>query len=289
MARFNRIAIIGVGLIGGSIGLAVRKRGLAKEVVGIFRHSSTMRRALRHKAIDTGTMDIAQGVKGADMVIICSPVHAIPALARQAARFVKAGAVITDVGSTKSWIVGRMEKLLAKSPAMFVGSHPMAGSERTGVEFARADLFDGSPCIVTKTARTGSRALAKVAGFWKALGARTRTMAPGEHDRMVALISHLPHVVAFSLAGAVPERSLDYAAEGFRDTTRIASSDPELWADIFMTNRGQILKSARLFRRYYDAVVSSISRGDRRSMTRAMASARRKRRILLHRVYGKKD
>lgn len=287
MARFNRVAIIGVGLIGGSIGLAVRKRKLAKEVVGVFRHRSTMRRALRRKAVDTGVMDVGEGVAGSDLIIICSPVHAIPALAREAARFAKPGAVITDVGSTKAWIVARMEKLLAGTPATFVGSHPMAGSEKTGVEAARADLVDGSPCIVTRTVRTDRRALAKVVSFWKALGGRTTVLSPAEHDRMVALISHLPHVVAFSLAGAVPVQSLGYAAEGFRDTTRVASSDPELWADIFMTNRRELMRSAKLFRDCYDAIVAAIARGDRRGMARAMAVARRKRDILLRRTDGR--
>jgi prephenate dehydrogenase len=288
MKKFNKITIIGVGLIGGSIGLAIKKHKAAGQVVGVFRRSSTLRKALRHKAVDKAVMDIAEGVKGADLIIIGSPVHSIPALAWEAARSAKPGAIITDVGSTKSWIVARLEKLLKGSSATFVGSHPMAGSEKTGVEFARGDLLEGSPCIVTRTVKTDRRALTKVAGFWKALGAKVDVMDPGEHDRAVSLVSHLPHIVAFSLAGAVPEKALRYAAEGFKDTTRVASSDPVLWSDIFLTNKAEVVKAARLFKKYYNGLVAAIVKGDRGRTVKALASARRKRDAFLRDMYGKK-
>jgi prephenate dehydrogenase len=288
MPRFNKVAIIGVGLIGGSIGLAIRKRKAARQVVGVFRRSSTLRKALRHKAVDKATMDIAEGVKGADLIIIGSPVHSIPALAWEAARAAKPGAIITDVGSTKAWIVARMEKLLKNSPVSFVGSHPMAGSEKTGVEFARADLLEGSPCIVTRTDRTERKALAKVAGFWKSLGAKVDVMAPAEHDRAVSLISHLPHIVAFSLAGSVPAKELRHAAEGFKDTTRVASSDPELWSDIFLTNRTEVIKAARMFKKYYESLVAAIAKGDRRRTIKTLAAARDKRDAFLRERHGNK-
>ena len=156
MKQFNRITIIGVGLIGGSIGLAARKRHLAKEVVGVFRHKSTMRKALSRKAVDRATMDMAGGVKGADLIIVASPVSSIPDLVRNAMAYAKDGAVITDVGSTKSWIAKEISRFSAKFHKIsFIGSHPMAGSERAGVEFAKSDLMEGSPCIVMK-ARAGS-------------------------------------------------------------------------------------------------------------------------------------
>lgn len=280
MKQFNKVTIIGVGLIGGSIGLAIKKNKAARQVVGVFRRSSTLRKALRHKAVDEATMNIAEGVEGADLIIIGSPVHSIPALAWEAARSAKPGAIITDVGSTKAWIVARLEKLLAGSPVSFVGSHPMAGSEKTGVEFAKKDLLEGSPCIVTRTAKTDRHALRKVAGFWKALGAKVDVMDPQEHDRSVSLISHLPHIVAFSLAGAVPVKALRYAAEGFKDTTRVASSDPELWSDIFLTNKAEVVKAARLFKKNYDLLTAAIAKGDRRRIIKALTKARKNRDVL---------
>ena len=288
MRRFNKIVIIGVGLIGGSVALAIKKRKVAAQVIGVFRRSSTLKKALKRRAVDAGVMSIAEGVEDADLIIIGSPVHSIPELACEAAAFAKAGAIITDVGSTKRWIVAKMEKLLNGSAVHFVGSHPMAGSEKTGVEFAKGDLLEGSPCIVTKTAKTDRKALARVSGFWKALGANVKVMSPSEHDRTVSLVSHLPHIVAFSLAGAVPEKALVCAAEGFKDTTRVASSDPELWSDIFLTNKAEILKAARLFQRYYAAVVSAIAKGDRRRTVRALGIAKRKRDSFLRGIDGKK-
>ena len=288
MKKFNKVAIIGVGLIGGSIGLAIKKRKAADKVIGVFRRRTTMRNALKRKAVDVGVMDIAEGVKDADLIIIGSPVGMIPELAWQAARFAKPGAVITDVGSTKAHIVSRVEKLVGARSANFIGSHPMAGSEKTGVAAARSDLLDGSPCIVTKTAASDKASLARVVSFWKSLGANVKVLKPAEHDDAVSLISHLPHIVAFSLAGAVPTGSLNYAAEGFKDTTRVASSDPELWADILLTNRSHILKAAALFRKQYERIVSAIAKDDRRGIIRELTAARRKREIFLNKLHGNK-
>lgn len=286
--RFKKIAIIGVGLIGGSVGLAVKKRRLARQVTGVFRHLTTMRRALRRKAVDAGFMDMAGGVKDADLIIIGSPVFSIPRLAADAAKHAKRGAIITDVGSTKAYIVDKMERSLKNSKAVFIGSHPMAGSEKAGVEAARADLFESSPCIVTRTARSDLKALAAVAAFWKSVGARVKILTPSEHDRAVALVSHLPHIVAFSLAGSVPAGALEFAAEGFKDTTRVASSDPDLWSDIFLTNRKEILMSAGLFRKYYNGILSAISKGDRRRTVRELKKAGLNRAIFLKQAHANK-
>jgi prephenate dehydrogenase len=278
MRRFRKITIIGVGLIGGSIGLAVKRRKLAREVMGVFRRPSTLRRALRCKAIDRGTLDIADGVKDADLIIVASPVLTIPAIARKAMRHAKKGALITDVGSSKGWIVREIERFSVRpTDARFVGSHPMAGSEHAGVEFARSNLMEGAPCIVTKTARTDGGALKKTAAFWRSLGARVDVMKPEEHDRAVALVSHLPHIVAFGLAGAVPERHLKYGAEGFRDTTRVASSDPKLWADIFISNRREILRSGKAFEKYYRLILGEIAAGRYKTVVELLAKAKARR------------
>ena len=179
MRKLNKITIIGVGLIGGSIGLAIRKKRLARQVAGVFRHRSTMKKALARKAIDKGFMTMAEGVADADLIILATPVHAIPVLVMEALRFAKKGAVITDAGSTKAWIVKTCERGLGRNGRVaFVGSHPMAGSEQTGVTYASAGLFEGSPCIVTKTPATDRRALRLVTRFWKALGTRVAVMSP---------------------------------------------------------------------------------------------------------------
>lgn len=278
MKQFNKIAIIGVGLIGGSIGLAIKKRHLAIEVVGVFRRKSTLRKALKCKAVDRAVTSIADGVKGADLIIVASPVHSIPKIIKEAARYAKRGATITDAGSTKSWIVGQVDKSLAKSRKVhFVGAHPMAGSEHAGVEFAKADLFEGSPCIVTKTAATDGKSLRDIVNFWSQLGAKVKVMSPSSHDKSVSLISHLPHIAAFALAGSVPKGELQYAAEGFKDTTRVASSDPSLWADIFLTNKKEILRAGKFFQSYYKDILKAISKSDYSKTVNLLKKAKSKR------------
>ena len=278
MRLFNKVAIIGVGLIGGSIGLAIKDRRVAKKVVGVFRRKSTLKKALKAGAVDKGTMSIAEGVNGADLIIVASPVHSIPTLIKEAIAHAKKGAIITDAGSTKSWIVKKSEAALDNSrPVFFVGSHPMAGSEHAGVEFAKKDLLEDAPCMVTKTARTNRLALKKVSSFWSSLGAKVRVMSPSAHDRSVSLISHLPHIVAFGLAGAVPVREFVYAAEGFKDTTRVASSDPELWSDIFLTNKKEILRAANVFEKYYRQILKAISEGDHSKTVNVLRKAKAKR------------
>ena len=285
MKKFNKVTIIGVGLIGGSIGLAVKNRRIAQEVIGVFRRASTMKKALKYRAVDTGVMSVKEGVKNADLIIVASPPLSIPILIKEAARWAKKGAIITDVGSTKEWIVKRIEGFLKPFSGMFfVGSHPMAGSEHASVEYAKSDLLEGSPCIVTRTRNTDKKALRIVTGFWKALGAKVKIMSPAEHDRSVSLISHLPHIVGFSLAGSIPQDQMIYAAEGFRDTTRVASSDPKLWSEIFLTNRKEIRRAARLFELYYNGVIRNLSRGRYSAVMRMLAKAKSKR----DKFYGKK-
>lgn len=283
MTRFKKITIIGVGLIGGSIGLAIKKKRLAKEVIGVFRREKTRKRALKHKAIDKATMFIAGEASKADLIIVASPVRSIPKIIKEVAKYAKKGAIITDVGSTKSWIVNEVEKILSDLRHIsFIGSHPMAGSEHAGVEFARADLLESAPCIVTKTARTNKAALKKIVTFWSALGAKVKVMSPPAHDKSVSLISHLPHIVAFGLAGAVPVKELAYAAEGFKDTTRVASSDPRLWADIFLTNKKEILKAGQAFEKYYKQILKTISKGDYSKIVNVLKKAKAKRDRLIY-------
>jgi len=288
MTQFKKITIIGVGLIGGSIGLAIKKKKIADIVVGVFRRETTLKKALKYKAVDKATMSIADGVSGADLVIVASPVHSIPKIIKKAAKCAKKGAILTDAGSTKGWIVNLVEKSLVRPRKVhFVGAHPMAGSDHAGVKFARADLFEKAPCIITKTSGTDRASLNRLIKFWSTLGANVKVMSPSSHDKSVSLISHLPHIVAFGLAGSVPAKEIQYAAEGFKDTTRVALSDPELWADIFLTNKKEILKAGRFFQNYYKDILKAISKGDYSKTVGFLRRARSKRDTLS--FYDKED
>jgi cyclohexadieny/prephenate dehydrogenase len=240
MLRHNVLTIVGVGLIGGSIGLAAKQRGLVRTVRGLGRQQSSLQRALTAGAIDEGRLDPAAALAGADLVIFCTPVDQIAGQIVRFAELCKPGALLTDAGSTKGKIVADVEASLPEQ-VHFVGSHPLAGSEKRGPDFADAELFEGRWTVLTPTPRTNAEALAKVKAFWMALGSRVRTMTPADHDRARALTSHVPHLVAAALAGSLTPELYDLAASGFRDTTRIAAGDPGLWTAIFAHNRDAVL------------------------------------------------
>lgn len=244
--EFKRVSILGVGLLGGSIGLAVKKLASGGEIVGYGHRASTLETATRLGAIDRSTTLAAEAVRGADLVILCTPVATFRAILQEIAASLKPGAILTDVGSTKRSVVRLAEELLPPT-VHFVGSHPMAGSEKRGVEFAKADLFNGALCIVTPTARTNPGALAKVESFWAELGLRTKRLSPDDHDRLVCDVSHLPHAVAASLVAMQSEAALELAGKGFQDTTRVAAGDAGLWRDILIDNADSVRSSiARL-------------------------------------------
>ncbi len=271
---FKRIAIIGVGLIGGSLGLAVKKRRLARVVVGVGRRPSSIRKALRCGAIDIGTKDLAKGVAGADLVVITTPVCSIPKIARAISGSMKEGAVLTDAGSTKSRIVRAVERCISPK-TFFVGSHPLAGSEKRGVLFADKDLFIGSVVIMTKTKKTKSPAVKTLERFWKSLGvARVVIRSPEEHDRIVAEISHLPHLVATALINSADKKSVEFAAAGFKDTTRIAASDPEVWRDICITNKKEILRAIGRYERRLARLKALIKKGRAEELRREFARSK---------------
>lgn len=242
MKKLNRISIIGVGLIGGSIGLAVKKAGLKAEVVGLTTRRSSLNKALKKKAIDKGTLSLDKAVNDADLVIIAAPAARVVDIFKKIKPGLKEGAVVTDAASTKKEIVSGIDRL-SGSKVCFVGSHPMAGSEKRGVEFARADLFTDSICIITPTSKTDKKAVSLIKRFWCKLGAKCLELAPGEHDEVVARVSHLPHLVAVSLIRQLREKDLKFASSGFKDTTRIAEAAENIWADICLTNKTQIIKA----------------------------------------------
>jgi len=242
MPHWNTLAIIGPGLIGGSIGLALHKRGLASHIVGVGRRKESLAKALDLGVATSISTSIAEAVKNADVVVACTPVNQIAGHMLQAAAAAPDCALLTDAGSTKASIVAKVEASLPKGKR-FVGSHPLAGREKNGVDFARADLFEGRVVVVTPTVKTDPADVQAVSEFWQSLGATVISMSPDAHDRALATTSHLPHLVASATAQITPVADLQLTAGGWRDLTRIASGEPDLWSQILLDNRASILKS----------------------------------------------
>lgn len=237
---FETIAIVGVGLIGGSIALAAKARGLARKVLGVGRKAARLEEARRRGVIDAGLVDLAAAARRADLIIFCTPVDRIVAGVREAAAVSKAGAVITDVGSVKGSICRSLAAGLPPGVG-FIGSHPLAGSEKQGFEHSDALLFEQRVCVVTPVDTSSPRALERIKAFWLDLGSTLVKMSPEAHDRALAETSHLPHLIAAALAATLSPENQSLAATGFRDTTRIASGDVDLWSAIFLQNREQVL------------------------------------------------
>ena len=239
---FRKAVILGTGLIGGSIGLALKKEGLAETVVGMSRHEASLRTALSMKAIDIAETDLQKAIAGADLVILAAPVKVILENIAEIARHLRRDCIVTDVGSTKGVVVDEAEKHFP-AHVLFVGSHPMAGSEKSGVANASADLFKGASVIMTPTAKTSKVAKDKVKLLWTKLGGDVRTMDPQKHDEVMAYVSHLPHLAAFAMMRAIPDEFLMYGSTGLKDTTRIAASSSKMWGDICLSNYRNVLKS----------------------------------------------
>jgi prephenate dehydrogenase len=237
----RQLSILGIGLLGGSLGLAVKSLIKDCRVVGYAHRSETLHAALDLHAVDQAYDDLAKAVQGADLVVICTPVGMLAENLSQIAPTLSRDAIVTDVGSTKTTVVRSAERL---HPAMrFVGSHPMAGSEKRGVQFAQADLFHGAVCITTPTEKTDREALEQVEAFWRLLGMRLKRLSPEEHDRLICDVSHLPHAVAAAMVSVQRDEALDLAGKGFLDATRIAGGDGGLWRDILLDNRENLIGS----------------------------------------------
>lgn len=241
MAHWDTVVVVGVGLIGGSIGLDLRAKKLAKRVIGVGRRPASLKAALAAGCVTETTTKLEQAASVADLVIVCTPVGRIVNDVRAVAAVAKPGTLITDVGSTKGSIVTQLTGEALSGHATFVGSHPLAGSEKHGPTAAVRDLFRERVVVVTPTAATPKPALRQIETLWKELGARVVRMNAAEHDRALAATSHVPHLVASALAGSTPEPYLTLTGGGWLDTTRIAGSDGELWAQIFNDNREQVL------------------------------------------------
>lgn len=276
--RLGTVAIIGVGLIGGSVGLALRKRGLAAEVVGVGRDRAALEEIRRQGVIHRGTTALEEGVADAQVVVVCTPVNRIPDDVRRAAESAGPDVLVTDAGSTKRQIVEAVERH-PRPASVFVGAHPLAGSERRGAANASADLFQGRICMLTPTHRTPPEQLRRARAFWTSLGCRLVEMNPAEHDEILAHTSHLPHALAAALTASVPTDWQALAAGAFRDGTRVAAADTALWTAIFRDNRGPLLRALGHLQENLDAFKYALMTDDEDAIRQWWDDARRRRNL----------
>jgi prephenate dehydrogenase len=280
--QFGKITIIGVGLLGGSIGLAARRRKLARQIAGFVRRAASLKDCEKADAVDFATTDLLAAVWESDLVILCAPLGQMRLLTERMLPALKPGAIVTDVGSVKTGVVRELESLIQKSGAHFVGSHPMAGAEKTGVAAARADLFENAVCVLTPTKKTNRAARKAVGRFWRALGSQVLELTPETHDALVSRSSHLPHVVAATLANLVlhpaqPKLQAALCANGFRDTTRISSGSPEMWRDIALANRKDLAKSVDAFVVELQKFQRGLKKGDVQAIAAFFERAKQRR------------
>lgn len=275
MKLFHKVAIVGVGLIGGSIALAIKKKRLADEVIGVSRSRKTFILAGKKGIIDRGSQDI-RVIKDADLVILALPVNTILDLAPVISRHIKPDCIVCDVGSTKKELVSRLGRILTH----YVGAHPLAGSEKHGVLHASAKMFRDSACILTPADNTDPSSLSKIKRFWEALGAKVIFLSPASHDKILSFSSHLPHIAAFSLINTVPAKYFGLASGGLKDTTRIAASDARLWLDIFLSNRRNLLEAIGSFQDNLSRIKSAIRRQDKKTLAGILRKAQKKRESL---------
>lgn len=283
---FEKLAIIGPGLLGGSIGLAVRHRKIARQTAIWARRVEAADQAWQLGAADVASHDIVQIVTNADLVILATPIGVMADLARQIKPHLRPGAVVTDVGSVKYPVVKALTHRL-QPHARFVGSHPMAGSDQAGIEAARRDLFDNAVCIVTPTEDTDKSAEKLVHDFWKTLGCQVRTLTPQTHDEIVARISHLPHVVAAAVVNVVchdDARVLDFTGPGFKDFSRIAGGPAEMWTEICLENRHEIARCLDSLIEHLGVIRAALENADAVEMRAVLKRAKHYRDELRFRV-----
>lgn len=276
---FNKVAIIGVGLIGGSIAMVLRSKGLCGHITGIGRSVENLGTAKKLGIIDSFTREIEDGVKDADLVIVAVPVLKTPDVIKRAVPFLKPGAIVTDVGSVKAAIVEAVDAMLPEG-IHFVGAHPIAGGEKSGCEAACVDLFHGHKCVITPSEETDKAALAAVKKIWQEAGAQVVTMDAEIHDWILASTSHLPHIIIYNLVNAVGDNAnrradlMTYSAGGFKDSTRIAGSSPEMWSEICGMNKGNIIDAIEGFQKRLENIKKCIQSGDLTSLAREFTKAK---------------
>lgn len=281
-AVFQKVAIIGVGLLGGSLGLAVKQRKLAAAVAGYVRRAESVRECEKVGVADVVATDLHAAVKDADLIVLCTPLARMRELTEQMLPALKPGAIITDVGSVKGSVVRELEPLCSNAKGYFIGSHPMCGGEKMGVSAARVDLFNNAICVVTPTPQSDKKAFKAVEEFWHALGMKLLKLSPDSHDELVSRSSHLPHVVAAELANYVlspvhPKEQATLCANGFRDTTRIAAGSPEMWRDIAMSNRKNLAQVLGVFIEDLQEFQRALNEGNVKAVEEFFAKAKQRR------------
>lgn len=279
---FHKTALIGVGLLGGSLGLALRRRGLSGSVVGYVRRETSITECEEHGVVDRATLDLADAVRGSDLVVLCTPLAQMRPLTERLLPDLAPGALVTDVGSVKGPVAEELPDLVAVAGSCFIGSHPMAGSEQTGPAAAREDLFQNAVCVLTPNGGTPREHLDRLEALWTGVGARTLRLPPDLHDSLVGRCSHLPHVVAAALANYVlspahPPEQQELCATGFRDTTRVASGSPVMWRDIAMTNRRHLQRVLGVFIEDLREFQLALERGDEAAIMDFFETAKQRR------------
>jgi prephenate dehydrogenase len=274
--HFNKITILGVGLIGASFALAMKKYGLCNEIIGCGRREGNLQRAKEKGIIDDYHIDPSEACHGSDLVLFASPVGSFLDIIKKIRSSLKNGSIVTDVGSVKGGLVFDMEAFMPEN-VWFVGCHPITGSNRSGIDTATADLFHRAKCVITPTEKTDKNALEKVIALWKTFGSVIELINPHEHDRIYAFVSHLPHLIAYAIMNTVADRDssyLKFSGQGFMDTTRIASSSPELWRDICLLNKDNLLESLSIFKNNLERLSQHLRASDSESLEREFKRAR---------------
>jgi prephenate dehydrogenase len=273
---FNKITIMGVGLLGASFALALKKNRLCNSITGYGRNRENLLKAKERNIIDSFELDPASACEDADLIMLSTPVGSFLDMVKVISPSLKKGAILTDVGSVKGRLVREIEKILPKS-VHYIGGHPIAGSDRSGIDSANSGLFRNAKCIITPTENSDPDALEKIQALWKSLGSDILNLSPEEHDRIYASVSHLPHVVAYAMVNTVADMDrsyLDFSGKGFMDATRIASSSEELWNDICLLNRDNLVEVIAVFQKNLERLEQYLKAGNSDSLKNEFRKAR---------------
>lgn len=276
MKKLDKICVVGMGLLGSSVALSAKRELPATEVVGYSHRASTRRKARQYELADQISDSLEEAVDCADVVILATPIQTFEGYFRDLAQVLPTGSIVTDVGSTKSLPHKWARQYLSKS-SFYVGSHPIAGSEKRGLEFARDDLLDNAKCIITKTSGTNPESIEVLRHFWSKLGCRVEVMSPAVHDRIFGMVSHLPHIAATALVNANSAGEIRFAGKGFIDTTRVASGPANVWADILMTNPKTCAEGIEKLIRQLQAIQFAVESGDAKKVQDLLSKAGKKR------------
>ncbi len=269
--HFKKITIVGVGLIGGSLGLSIKEQKLSDKVVGYFRDKEKLAFGIQNGFVDEGTTDFIKAIEDSDLIFLCSPVRDIILKLEIIKKNCSCKTLVTDTGSTKKKIVE------AARGMNFIGSHPLAGSEHSGMHHARKDLFNNALCVLTPQGKKNQPALKVLKNFWASFGARTCVMTPEKHDHLLAFVSHLPHAIAFSLIHSIPDSYAKFSAGGLKDTTRIALSSPELWSDIFLSNKKELITAICGFKKELMILEQLLAKNKRENLVSHLKACQKRR------------